>query len=309
MTIYDPSSPYLIIFCLVLCGVGYFIFLPAWIGADKEWILHRGWGYPPLLGLSIAAFSQGGIFASIMTMFDPPEEGVSTFIGAVSLFLAAFNWLVVLPVALWGRYFPLPRFLLPGWIKEFLATGELDLSDEWGEVIDEDEDLTGELPFTSRVQVVRWLVSGVVCVGLGVVSVLLFWSLAVTGSASGISRVWWPAFPVMGVFLVVLGVYFLWGGVRPEHVVLDERGLRTRSWDLVWGEVVGVRELPSKIVVEVRQGAADRVRKANRWHSGRPGGVGGLLAVGNTVGLQSSLLDHDVTYLIIKQKLNGDNNA
>lgn len=62
MTIYDPSSPYLIIFCLVLCGVGYFIFLPAWIGADKEWILHRGVGVPTPLGVIDRCILPRGYF-------------------------------------------------------------------------------------------------------------------------------------------------------------------------------------------------------------------------------------------------------
>ncbi|MDO5618752.1 hypothetical protein [Kocuria sp.] len=282
---------------MFFAGLGYLLWLPAWMGLNREWVKYRGAGWPPLKGFSIAMFFQGISFGGLAMAFSPQEHGLSTPLGNIFTIIGLIHLIILLPVGLWGMYLPLPKFLLPRWIREYLRVRQENphydslLEIESSRPVVKENIAIQPLLVTVRVQVWRWLISGVFCLGLGVSSLWIFFGL-VTGAmepGGGVTRLIWPLLPIVGVFLILFGSYFMWGALRPEHVTIDESGLRTRSWCLGWSEIKGLESARSKVVVHVTPAAAERIRPVNRWHSGRPGGVGGMLAAGDTVGLQSSL--------------------
>ncbi|NUL47614.1 hypothetical protein F7P69_20765 [Cellulosimicrobium funkei] len=81
--------------------------------------------------------------------------------------------------------------------------------------------------------------------------------------------------------------FYLNGAIRPQHVTIDDRGVSTPAWTLAWEEIKSARVEPSdqaevhkqQLAFYVRPGAFERVRAANRGHSGRPFGMGGLPAL------------------------------
>ncbi|QCU76917.1 hypothetical protein E7744_00720 [Citricoccus sp. SGAir0253] len=146
----------------------------------------------------------------------------------------------------------------------------------------------GPLPATARVGVVRWYLVGIACL------VITLWlALAVFGiPASFFSD---PS-PMLGFLRVVAvpGVllagyaawYYLNGALRPQHVTVDERGVTTPAWTLAWEEILNAEVAPApwvephkqQLAFHVTDEAFARVRSANRGHSGRPFGMGGLVA-------------------------------
>ncbi|MDO5618754.1 hypothetical protein [Kocuria sp.] len=296
---------------MFLAALGYLIFLPPWLGLNKEWIKERNSGWPPLKGLAIAALFQGAAFGMLAEAFMPRGADGSTPLGDALYLVAGFHFFIVVPIALWGMYLPLPKFLLPRWIREYLRVRQENPHYDSLSEIENSRPVVNEglgtqsFPITVRVQVVRWLISGILCLGLGIASLWIFIGV-VSGSmelGGGITRLGWPLLSISGAFLILLGLYFVWGGLRPEHVTIDQSGLRTRSWCLDWSEIKGIESSRSKVIVHVTPAVAERIRPVNRWHSGRPGGVGGMLAVGDTVGLQSSLANPDGVISIVEYQL------
>ncbi|MDO4255372.1 MAG: hypothetical protein Q4C81_09580 [Kocuria sp.] len=256
----------------------------------------------------MATFGSAMAMANLAGAFGRLSEESSGFHVLDILFLISLTlMLVVLPAALWGIFLPWPRFLLPRWIRVRLKAGDPVRTaqplvfDDSGEVIGVEpepddnpvtvDDLDDLLPYVAKVQVVRWWVSAVLCLGTaaGLIWVLFLPFMIGYNSMGGMTRAFWPLVPFVLVFCAVVGVYYVYGAARPEHVTIDDQGVSTRSWSVPWSRITGVTGTKARLYLRVYREDADRIRPANRWHSGSPGGFGGLLGSGNFVGLQMSL--------------------
>jgi hypothetical protein len=146
----------------------------------------------------------------------------------------------------------------------------------------------GQVPVRAKVGVTRWFVVGIFCLAITV-----WLALAVFGvPASFFSD---PS-PMLGLLRIVAvpGVllagyaagYYFNGALRPQHVMVDERGIATPAWTLAWEEILNAEVAPApwvephkqQLAFHVTDEAFARVRAANRGHTGRPFGMGGLLA-------------------------------
>lgn len=168
-------------------------------------------------------------------------------------------------------------------------------------------DVEYQLPYVARVQLLRWFVMAIICLVVGIFLIGFFIGL-VTGAVEATgrrSRTLWPLMPVLGVFVFAVGAYLLAGALRPQHVTIDRHGVHTRLWRLSWSEITGIRQLPKQLFLTVTPAAAQRVRPKNRWYSGRPMGLGGLLASEDTVGLQPSLVRQGEVREIIEIEWRG----
>lgn len=209
-----------------------------------------------------------------------------------------------------------PRWVLPGWVKERLDAGDSARSAfpaaelvplmryEQNRpdlvLLPTEEQL--ELPTRLPVNRVRWGISAVVVFGLGVFCV--FAVAGVVPMDDGPFAVMLLAvLPVAAVVLLLAGAYHVWGFVRPLDVVVAEEGVATRDWVLGWGEIQAVVQSRTKLGLAVSEEAFERVRGVNRWHSGRPLGLGGLLPVGGVVGLQALLRDEVRAGALLQQVL------
>ncbi|WP_413542588.1 hypothetical protein [Citricoccus nitrophenolicus] len=92
---------------------------------------------------------------------------------------------------------------------------------------------------------------------------------------------------VPGVLFAGYGAwYYINGALRPQHVTIDDLGVSTPGWALAWDEIRDVRIEPAEfaaprkqqLAFSVTEEAFQRVRQANRAHSGRPFHMGGLLS-------------------------------
>lgn len=154
-----------------------------------------------------------------------------------------------------------------------------------------------ELPVVFKVGTGRWWFGGVV----GVVSAVVL-SAAVLGvpaavfeGASGLMPVY-RALAVVGAPLAaVAGVYMLRGALRPEHVTVSADGLWTRSWRLGWDEIesLAITGDPTshkgRVRLQVPQAVFAREGEGNRWFSGRPLGMGGMVNKEPVILLQPGL--------------------
>ncbi|MFC0248574.1 hypothetical protein ACFFIO_08665 [Citricoccus parietis] len=143
-------------------------------------------------------------------------------------------------------------------------------------------------PVTARVGLVRWWFVGILSLALTVF--LLCAVLGIPGSyfndpspMLGFLRI----IAVPGVFFAGYGAwYYLNGAIRPQHVTIDDRGVSTPAWTLTWEEILNAEVSPApwveshkqQLAFHVTDQAFARVRSTNRGHSGRPFGMGGLLA-------------------------------
>lgn len=154
-----------------------------------------------------------------------------------------------------------------------------------------------ELPVVFKVGVAGWWFGGIV----GVVSavVLAFVVLGVPASmfegASGLMPLYRTLAVVGAPLAAVAGVYLLRGAVRPEHVSVSQQGVSTRSWSLGWGEIedLAITGDPAsnkgRVRLLVSDAAFAREGENNRWFSGRPLGMGGLVSKEPVIGLQPGL--------------------
>lgn len=284
------------------------IFLPAWTGKDTSWVEGRVRGWPALRFLALALLGDGLGFMALGFSFSYPlGSGKTTLLGDILSYFGLFIFMIVPPFLMFGAYVFWPRFLLPRWIRVRLKAGDPVRTaqplvfDDSGEVIGVEpepddnpvtvDDLDDLLPYVAKVQVVRWWVSAVLCLGTaaGLIWVLFLPFMIGYNSMGGMTRAFWPLVPFVLVFCAVVGVYYVYGAARPEHVTIDDQGVSTRSWSVPWSRITGVTGTKARLYLRVYREDADRIRPANRWHSGSPGGFGGLLGSGNFVGLQMSL--------------------
>lgn len=144
------------------------------------------------------------------------------------------------------------------------------------------------LPVTVTVNVARWWVGAVLAVFLTVVLACAVVGVPVSFFENPSPMMVFLRFlAVPGVLLAGYGAWFyLNGAIRPQHVTIDERGVNTPEWSLVWGEILDARIDPAEfaaphkqqLAFTVTEEAFHRVRRANRTHSGRPFHMGGLIA-------------------------------
>ena len=153
------------------------------------------------------------------------------------------------------------------------------------------------LPVVFKVNTGGWWFGGIV----GVISavVLVAAVLGVPASVFEGSSGLMPLYRVLAVVgapvAAVAGVYLLRGAARPEHVTVSAEAVSTRSWTLAWSEIeeIGVKGDPAsnkgRVQLVVSDSAFAREGENNRWFSGRPLGMGGLVSKAPVIQLQPGL--------------------
>lgn len=161
--------------------------------------------------------------------------------------------------------------------------------------------------YLAKVQVFRWIISGIILIIMAALFAFLFFNTLSAGGSESLEsnkfRKLWPILPIIAPLILGYGFYFLYFGIRPEHAKISAQGISTRSWQLSWPEILDTEINNGRIYLWVTPEAAQRVKPANRWHSGRPAGGFGLLAKRNTVGLQASLVKQKYVFEIISSHL------
>ena len=154
-----------------------------------------------------------------------------------------------------------------------------------------------QFPVVFKVGTGGWWFGGIV----GVVSavVLVAAVLGVPASLFEGSSGLMPLYRVLAVvgapLAAVAGLYLLRGAARPEHVRVASDGLSTRSWQLGWDEIerVGVTGDPAsqkgRVQLVVPESVFAREGHNNRWFSGRPLGLGGMVNNEPIIQLQPGL--------------------
>lgn len=271
--------------------------LRRWSGKSVVWLEARRFhGWPCFTWLCVSMFWQMLAFSHLGMLTDLDVfylvAGATFFIVGPLLFVFSFVWA--------------PRFVLPGWVRERLAAGdpvrsayppvELRPVMTFPQNFPEREWMPASarfvLPSVVRVNVLRWLVSGLVAV---IAPVFLFsWIFRVPLPGIGVfgpEGLMWLKVLMVPLLPVVFaaGLFFLRGALFPEHVRVTARGLSARSWVLEWGEVQEVLAGPFQVVLRVDERVADRWRDASRWTSGIPYGFGGVRRKDPVVCFQSGM--------------------
>lgn len=231
--------------------LGLLFWWPQWSGRSTSWLEGRS-GWPPMFWFLIFVFFQGAAGSVWLFIYEWPDPAP----GYVSLGRLAlvFFWFVGTPLAFVACFW-IPRFLLPGWIKERLRAGDPAKTawplDEVAHLMTkrqnqrpsfepEAEDLV--LPVRIRVSRVGWWATVVV---LGVFTVLL-WCVVFGVPASAFENpspmlqflrtVSWVAAPLASVLIW----FVVKAALRPEDAYLNAEGVSTRRFRLAWEEIKSV---------------------------------------------------------------------
>lgn len=153
------------------------------------------------------------------------------------------------------------------------------------------------LPVVLRVGTAGWWFGGVVGVFSAVVlcAAVLGVPASLFEGASGLMPLYRLLAVVGAPLAAVAGVYLLRGAVRPDHVTVSQDGVSTRSWALQWSEIedVAIKGDPAsnkgRVQLVVSDSAFAREGENNRWFSGRPLGMGGLVGKEPVIQLQPGL--------------------
>lgn len=279
----------------------------AWSGRSTAWLEGRKRGWPPMAWFLLFVFFQGLVFGGLGA--GTAASGPLVDSDAIFL-LAALFWYMLTPLAVVAAFFWMPRFLLPGWLRERLKAGDPARSrwpvDEVAHLMTkrqnirpvlEPTDQLLRLPVGVRVRTGRWWSGGLL---LTVFSVVL-WSgvLGVPNSLYEDQSSMMVLLRVGAVVAAPLGtlmtVYYFWAAVVPDHVRLDEHGVASRRFQIAWGELTGVEvrgdpeDRRTPVQIWVTEAAFAREGVNNRWFSGVPMGVGGLVARSPRLRLQPGL--------------------
>ena len=240
---------YLIVQGFALLGL--LFWWPQWSGRSTSWLEGR-MGWPPMFWFFGFVFCQGAAGSAWLFSYewpDPPPH-LLTF---ARLGLALF-WFVGTPLAFLACFW-LPRFLLPGWIRERLRAGDPAKTAWPSEDVahlmtkkqnqrpsfePESEDLV--LPVRIRVSRVGWWATVVVLV----VTTVWLWCVVLGVPASAFEDpspmlqflriVSWVAAPLASVLIW----FVVKAALRPEDAYLDQEGLSTPRFRLGWDEIQAV---------------------------------------------------------------------
>lgn len=279
--------------------LGLLMWWPMWTGRSTGWVEGRRRGWPALLFLGLFLFSQACVLG-LLAMDEPgyPRPIGSEMVRSLLMGLGFFSMVGGLLAAFVGTQLWWPRFLLPGWVRERLAAGDpVRTAEPLPEVQHlmtrrqnqpvqlEPSALMLDVPTVVRVRRVRWWVGAVL------VAVALPWLTgALVGVPASVFDTTGPftesSRPVL-LFLVPLAAYLLMfygrAALFPEDLEVTAQGVSARSWSVSWDEieevvVTGPRTSHKGVVfLRVNESAWHREKAGNRWTSGSPLGLGGLL--------------------------------
>ncbi|WP_462417571.1 hypothetical protein [Kytococcus sp. Marseille-QA3725] len=155
-----------------------------------------------------------------------------------------------------------------------------------------------QLPPEVRVRTGPWLLALVIAVVLWVPVLMATFGAPASlfrDPSPGLSRHQWMA----ALCLVPTSVHLAhaWMGWRhPRHLTIDEDGIETYSWRVEWSEVASIWPNPPGGGAPDRQtnvgfmghrrAWTDELRRGNRWDSGYPFELGGMLPQAGTITTQ-----------------------
>lgn len=155
------------------------------------------------------------------------------------------------------------------------------------------------MPITARVNRLSWWVAGIM--SLVFTLVLVCAVLGVPPSLFGDPSPMLSYLRIGAIVGAPAGIYcclyYLNGAIRPQHLTVDDDGVHTPRWHLAWDEIYSASAYPSpgemshkqQLLFAVTDEAFARVRRQNRWHSGRPFDMGGLLPMDQTIRCQYAM--------------------
>lgn len=155
-----------------------------------------------------------------------------------------------------------------------------------------------ELPAHFQIGTSRWWTGAVIS---GIAAVILAGALfgvpqrlfGPAGSQTGI----WQTLAVVGVPIAAFCTfYYVRAALRPDHVTISQEGVSTPSWELTWDEIKevsikGEATAPDgQVQLWVTQDVFSRVGPRNRWCSGRPLRLGGMVSKIPVIQLQQGAI-------------------
>lgn len=284
----------------------------AWRGRDLSWVplRRRGWGRA-FSWFAAGAVPQGIAILLTLMLFDLPDTTLVMRAGLAATLLAVVTLVVF--ATLWA-----PRWALPAWITERLDAGDpvvskyppvelrhlmtcrQNIPTSWWKP--SEDQLT--LPTTLRISRGRWL-WGAVLAGGGAASIVLLMLADSDTSPADTPREYVSELmaPYAMPFLAVIGLYFLWGRLRPEDLTLTDDGLRTGNWTLSWDQVLAVAPARTTVQIAVTDDGLEQVKEATRWYAGNPLGVQRRFTQHPVITLQSSLRNRVQSTILLQHLL------
>ncbi|WP_189348268.1 hypothetical protein [Zhihengliuella salsuginis] len=287
-----------------------------WSGRTRIWLNGRGRTWHNAFFFLGMGLPMGGLMLGIplelMLSWIFPNEG-PRISALVSFGIVLFGIYLVL----WG---PVPRFMLPAWIKERLNAGD---PCQTSEPIPEVQHLMTlpqnmpdtswhptksqmELPTTLRVNTRKWGISALLLLGVGA------WLTTVAFNAqlgwysftnNGFMTILHYLVPLAALGGLALGLYYLLGFLRPQHLTLTEHGVTSRNFDLAWDDITGVYQTRNHTLLAVTPETHERYAHKNRWHTGTNGGFGGRPRNDNTLGLQTPMANPKQAFTVLQHLL------
>lgn len=154
-----------------------------------------------------------------------------------------------------------------------------------------------DFPVTFQVGTSRWwtgaIISGIAAV---ILTCTLFgfpeWMFDPDSPRTGI----WQTLSIIGAPIALFCTFYYGrAALRPDHATLTETGISTPSWELNWEEIQevsvrGEKTAPDgQVQLWVIQDVFSRVGPKNRWCSGRPLRMGGLVSKIPVIQLQQGM--------------------
>lgn len=154
-----------------------------------------------------------------------------------------------------------------------------------------------DFPVTFQVGTSRWwtgaIISGIAAV---ILTCALFgfpeWMFNPDSPRTGL----WQTLAIFGAPIALFCTFYYGrAALRPDHVTLTETAVSTPSWELTWDEIqeVSVKGEPTapdgQVQLWVIQDVFSRVGPKNRWCSGRPLRLGGLVSRIPVIQLQQGM--------------------
>lgn len=296
-------------------GAAVIIAFPAWNrwrGKHQEWLLTRGRGWSGAFFRMIPAVVLQMLSVRLLFSLAGDPHPVTTTRILLSATLLAVVTLVVF-ATLWA-----PRWALPAWITERLDAGDpvvskyppvelrhlmtcrQNIPTSWWKP--SEDQLT--LPTTLHISRGRWL-WGAVLAGGGAASIVLLMLTDSDTSPADTPREYVSELmaPYAMPLLALIGLYFLWGRLRPEDLTVTDDGLRTRNWTLGWDQVLAVAPTRTTVQIAVTDDGLEHVKETTRWYAGNPLGVQRRFTQHPVITLQSSLRNRVQSTILLQHLL------